>query len=636
MEQYLEYRNTEIEWLPKIPTNWEQLPLFTLVTENKVKNTDNACENVLSLSYGKIKRKDIESNFGLLPAEYSAYQIVHPGYILLRLTDLQNDKKSLRTGYVKEYGIITSAYVALIPNDKINSRFLSYLLHAYDVMKVYYALGNGVRQSMNFKDLKRLPIFLPSDSEQEKILMYLHTKTAQIDSLIADKEKLITLLKEKRQAIISEAVTRGLDSTAPMKDSGVEWSGQIPAHWDKKRIKFVFEIVKRIYGKEDRDVLSITQHGIKVRDIESNDGQLAQDYSKYQVVNIHDFAMNSMDLLTGYVDCSAYEGVTSPDYRVFRFMPEKVMCHAYYTYLFQMCYSNKIFYGFGQGVSNLGRWRLQTDTFLNFWIPIPPLNEQEEIARYIAVQAKRIDELIALAERQIVLLKEYRQSIISEAVTGKIMVTAPQSVEQTEQPAAKSGGANVHFKRRVLAAKILDKLCGEPTLGHVKLEKLLFLSEYCAELDMHTEYVRHAAGPYSPKTLRSIDTQLQKAKWFLYDKNNRGSKYSRLDKSAEYLPYFDANFSAAQNATVERLVELFRPLDTERCEIVATLYGAWNDFLIDGCSPTDEQIADEVLTHWSEEKKRIDKDRWLKAIGWMRKHQIVPCGYGEKTKRRDS
>lgn len=623
MKKYPEYKDSGVEWIGKIPIQWEVIKLrflCNITTGNK--DTANS----------------------VLDGEYPFY-VRSPN--IERIDSFSFDGEAILTAGDG----VGAGKVFHYVNGKFDYHQRVYNLHhfrsVYGKFLYYYMLENFHKEieqgnakstvdSIRLPMLQNFPIAVPDIQSQIDTVTHLDRKTAQIDSIIADKEKLIALLKEKRQAVISEAVTRGLDSTAPMKDSGVEWIGQIPAHWDKKQIKFVFEIVKRIYGKEDRDVLSITQHGIKIRDIESNDGQLAQDYSKYQVVNIHDFAMNSMDLLTGYVDCSAYEGVTSPDYRVFRFMPEKVMCHTYYTYLFQMCYTNKIFYGFGQGVSNLGRWRLQTDTFLNFWIPIPPLNEQEEIARYITVQAKRIDELIALAERQIVLLKEYRQSIISEAVTGKIMVTAPQSVEQTEQPAAKSGGANVHFKRRVLAAKILDKLCGEPTLGHVKLEKLLFLSEYCAELDMHTEYVRHAAGPYSPKTLRSIDTQLQKAKWFLYDKNNRGSKYSRLDKSTEYLPYFDANFSAAQNATVERLVELFRPLDTERCEIVATLYGAWNDFLIDGCSPTDEQIADEVLTHWSEEKKRIDKDRWLKAIGWMRKHQIVPCGYGEKTKRRDS
>lgn len=263
----------------------------------------------------------------------------------------------------------------------------------------------------------------PSFQEQVVIANYLDRKTAQIDSIIADKEKLIELLKEKRQAIISEAVTRGLDPSVPMKDSGVDWIGQIPKNWQIKKTKYVFEIVKRIYGKEDRAVLSITQKGIKIRDIESNDGQLAQDYSNYQIVNVNDFAMNSMDLLTGFVDCSKFEGVTSPDYRVFRFIPGKELCHSYYNYLFQLCYSKRIFYRFGQGVSNFGRWRLQTETFKNFYIPVPPAEEQEKISLYLLQKNIYIDNLISTAEQQISLLKEYRQSVISEAVTGKVAIS---------------------------------------------------------------------------------------------------------------------------------------------------------------------------------------------------------------------
>jgi type I restriction enzyme S subunit len=169
-----------------------------------------------------------------------------------------------------------------------------------------------------------------------------------------------------------EAVTKGLDKSAPMKDSGVDWIGEVPAHWEVTKTKWMFEIVKRLYDKEDRDVLSITQRGLKVKDIESNDGQLAESYIGYQIVNVNDFAMNSMDLLTGWVDCSPYEGVTSPDYRVFRFLPSKPQCHNYYKYLFQMCYKNRIFYRLGQGVSNFGRWRLQADQFLNIRLPQPP------------------------------------------------------------------------------------------------------------------------------------------------------------------------------------------------------------------------------------------------------------------------
>ena len=185
----------------------------------------------------------------------------------------------------------------------------------------------------------------------------------------------------------------------------------------------MFEIIKRIHGADDRNVLSITQRGLKIKDITINDGQMADSYTNYQVVNVNDFAMNSMDLLTGWVDCSPFEGVTSPDYRVFRFLPGKEQCHSYYKYLFQMCYKNRIFYRLGQGVSNLGRWRLQADQFLNVRLPQPPIDEQERIAAYLDEKIAKIEGLIADINAQIEKLKQYRQIIIHDAVTGKVKVT---------------------------------------------------------------------------------------------------------------------------------------------------------------------------------------------------------------------
>jgi len=150
---------------------------------------------------------------------------------------------------------------------------------------------------------------------------------------------------------------------------------------------------------------------------------LAESYANYQVVNVNDFAMNSMDLLTGWVDCSPFEGVTSPDYRVFRFFSNKPQCHAYYKYLFQMCYKRRIFYRLGQGVSNLGRWRLQADQFLNMKLPQPPVHEQEEIAAFLDERTEQINNLIADINSQIEKLKQYRQIVIHDAVTGKIKVS---------------------------------------------------------------------------------------------------------------------------------------------------------------------------------------------------------------------
>lgn len=204
-------KDSGVEWIREIPEHWDIQPLFTLFKESKKKNVGNKEQNVLSLSYGKIIRRDVETNFGLLPESFETYQIVEKGYIVLRLTDLQNDKRSLRCGLVKEKGIITSAYVSLVPNDTINEVYAYYLLHAYDLFKVFYGLGSGVRQSMGFSDLKRVPILLPPKDEQNHIAEYLDEKNKEIDSLIIDLKKQITNLKEYRQSLIYEAVTGKID-----------------------------------------------------------------------------------------------------------------------------------------------------------------------------------------------------------------------------------------------------------------------------------------------------------------------------------------------------------------------------------------------------------------------------------------
>ena len=170
---------------------------------------------------------------------------------------------------------------------------------------------------------------------------------------------------------------------------------------------------------------SITQKGIKIKDIVSNEGQLSNDYSKYQIVKPGDFAMNHMDLLTGFVDLSRIEGVTSPDYRVFTPISKDIDPH-YALYIFQTAYKAKIFYGLGQGVSTLGRWRLPKEQFLNFVIPVPPLEEQKEIVKYLDNFCSSVDGLIESYTEKLEKLGHFKESLIYEYVTGKKQV--PQEV----------------------------------------------------------------------------------------------------------------------------------------------------------------------------------------------------------------
>jgi len=208
------------------------------------------------------------------------------------------------------------------------------------------------------------------------------------------------------------------------KDSGIEWLGEVPEHWNLNRFKNIFRIRKRIAGKLGFNVLSITQKGVKVKDTESGDGQLSMDYSKYQLVHQGDYAMNHMDLLTGFVDISKYDGVTSPDYRVFT-LEDKNSSKSYYLYLLQLCYIAKIFYPLGQGAANIGRWRLPSEAFHGFLAPLPNLNEQQKIADFLDHETAKIDTLIEKQQQLIKLLKEKRQAVISHAVTKGLNPNAP-------------------------------------------------------------------------------------------------------------------------------------------------------------------------------------------------------------------
>lgn len=280
----------------------------------------------------------------------------------------------------------------------------------------------GAQPNISDNEIKEMYICLPETFEEQKAISdFLDKKTTQIDDAIAIKEKQIALLKERKQIIIQKAVTQGLNTDVQMRNSGVDWIGQIPSHWEVKRLKYVTKIVKRIIGHEGPSVLSITQQGIKIKDIESGEGQLAMDYSKYQIVEAGNFAMNHMDLLTGYVDISKYDGVISPDYRVFINTYDE-LDDEYLLSIFQLGYQQKIFYRYGQGVSLLGRWRFPADNFNNFFIPIPPKEEQDSIVNYVRTEWGKVDKAIALLVSQIEKLKEYKSTLVNSAVTGKIKV----------------------------------------------------------------------------------------------------------------------------------------------------------------------------------------------------------------------
>ena len=410
-----EMKDSGIEWVGKVPATWKIMPNKYIMTKKKVIKEVYDGENIISLSMNGVIIRDLEAG-GKMPKTFDGYQIVYPGNLLMCLFDYDVTPRCI--GLIKDYGVTSPAYSQFVMNNGNYSGYYYYYYLMIDHTKALLHLAKNLRHSLTEEQLGAILAPVPTIEEQQRIVDFLDFKCSKIDATAEDIQKEITLLEDYKKSLVYNVISNGINHSIYSTESDEVW-GNLPQGWKLVDIKYLFEIVKRIAGKEGYDVLSVTQKGLKIKDITSGDGQLADNYCGYQFVYPTDYVMNHMDLLTGWVDCSELFGVTSPDYRVFRLIDRSAHNLVYYKYVMQCCYMNKIFYSLGQGVSNLGRWRLQTSSFNNFKIPVPPKDEQDEIADYLDTKCSEIDSLIADKKRQLDILADYKKSLIYEYVTGK-------------------------------------------------------------------------------------------------------------------------------------------------------------------------------------------------------------------------
>ena len=425
-------KDSGIDWIGKIPEDWKidkMNRICSVITDYVASGSfADLAENVKYLDepdYAMLVRTMDVSNKG-----YSSKPVYinEHAYNYLKNSNLFGGELLLpNIGGVGEIYIVPKLYdkMSLAPNsiiiktnyyDKYYYYFFYCEAGALSIKQISQSTAQLKFNKTQFKQIKGC---VPPLLEQQKIADFLDEKCSHIDSVLEKTRASIEEYKQLKQSVITQAVTKGIRPNRPMKDSGNLWFGNIPSDWNVYKTKYLFSIKKNIAGEEGHTVLSITQKGIVPKDISKNEGQMAENYSKYQLVAEGDFAMNHMDLLTGWIDISNYNGVTSPDYRVFVLNKSDICNKQYYLYLMQMCYFNKIFYGLGQGVSGLGRWRLQADKFLNFCLPNPHISEQEEIVSYLDNKCSEIDKLIMKKEQLIEELETYKKSLIYEYVTGK-------------------------------------------------------------------------------------------------------------------------------------------------------------------------------------------------------------------------
>ena len=409
MQRYDTYKDSGVKWLGEIPSHWEVLPGLAIFKENKEKNSNLAVNTVLSLSYGKIVvKKDIDE--GLVPAEYNTYQIVHPGYIIIRCTDLQNDKVSLRTGLVKDDGIITGAYLGLVTNGKYNSSFMHYFLHAWDITKEIYRHGNGLRQSLSWLDLRRLPILIPPIAEQ---------------TAIAQQQKMIDLLNERKQIIINRAVTKGLNPNAKMKDSGVEWIGEVPEGWDCRRLRFIGEANNGLtYSPldmvdEGNGILVLRSSNIKDGKLIFEDNVFVKEVPQKLMVQKDDIIICSRNGSASLVGkCAIVEDELQASYGAFmmRFRSKYNSKYVYYLLTAAISHYKQLF-----ATSTINQLTLGIFADIKMSITLDE-DEQKCIAEKLDLICGKLDTYIGICNTQISLLQERKQIIINEVVTGKVKV----------------------------------------------------------------------------------------------------------------------------------------------------------------------------------------------------------------------
>jgi type I restriction enzyme S subunit len=648
MRTYDRYKETPHPTLKSLPEHWRLEPLKRLATirlSGVDKHTTEGETPVSLCNYTDVYKNDvIRADMPFMSATATPDEIAA---LSLRAGDVLITKDSEEwqdiavPAYVPEDmpGVICGYHLALVrPKRGVRGGYLARAFVAASVAHQFKIAANGVtRFGLGYDDIKTARFPVPPTDEQDAILGYLERKLDEINRFVAVKQKFICLLREQRTAVIDQAVLRGINARARTKESGLPWLGATPAHWQVRKNGSLF----RERNDRGNDVLPIlvvslrTGVTVGMDDDERRPRKLIEDRAKYKRARKGDIAYNMMRMWQGAVGVAPVEGLVSPAYVVAT--PRDDVSTDYYAHLFRTGAYKAEVNRVSTGIVS-DRNRLYWDDFKQLPSPYPPVEEQCQIVEHINRLSAEIEAAELRARREIELINEYRAALISDAVTGKIDVrsniaaTATPAVVTARVPARKSRKANKHFCRSVLAAEIVDQHQGIEKFGWIKLQKSIILAERHLRLpEIQSEPQRAAAGPFDNKMMRSVHGMLERAKWFKpVKRQDHGYQYVPMQSHGGHRRYFD-RYWGDRRQRFDDLMAIIKPMTTEQAEIVATLYMAWNDFLLRGEQVDDDRLVQEVRSNWHDAKKRITEDRWRRAVAWMRQKGLTPSGFGTAT-----
>ena len=421
MKTYARYKDSGISWIGEIPEHWEISRIRHLFVESDEKTSD-AAETLLSLSqYTGVSLKSESPKLGMFEAETTeGYKIVHKGQFVMNIMLAWNGSYAVSN----LDGVISPAYCVFDFVKDCEKWYFHYLLRLKVYSGAFKTLSKGIidsRLRLYPNKFYTFPVIIPPIEEQKAIAVYLDNKTEQINHLVAAKQKQIELLKEYKQSLIANAVTKGINPKVKLKDSGISWIGNVPEHWEcstlRKHLRFVSD-----KGHPDEQLLSVTrEQGVIIRNTESkeeNHNVIPTDLSDYKLVKKGQFAINKMKSWQGSYAVSSYTGIVSPAYYVCdldfenkEFFSIAIRSKAYVPF----------FTMYSKGI-RVDQWDLSPIGLKTIPFFIPPKEEQDTIVSFLKKKIESIDSQISSIEKQIANLNEYKQSLISDVVTGKVKV----------------------------------------------------------------------------------------------------------------------------------------------------------------------------------------------------------------------
>ena len=435
MEKYSEYKDSGVKWLGEIPSHWEMKRWRFLMSENTTKNVNCKERLQLQFRYGDIIRKADQSEESDVLDTISKYTVVEPDDIMINGLNLNYDFISQRVARVHECGVITSAYISLRPTEIANSRFFTYFLKSMDAKKMFHGMGTGIRLTLSYNELKNQFIPCPSPEEQSAIAAYLDTAIAMIDSAIAQQQKMIDLLNERKQIIINRAVTKGLNPNVKMKNSGVEWIGEVPEHWEINKFKNLFKTRTGITFTKAQ-LVEFGEPVISYGQIHSKNNWCASvnpDLIKYIPAMLTEGNQGALaekgdflfaDTSEDFEGCgnNVYIDTDNPIYAGYHTILAKCNNNQYGAYLAYLFDSTKWRGQIRSMVNGVKVYSITQSIIKNATVILPPIDEQKVIANHIKERVVIIDKAIKRHNQRISLLQERKQIIINDVVTGKVKI----------------------------------------------------------------------------------------------------------------------------------------------------------------------------------------------------------------------